>query len=362
MATRTIAVELEAAVAEAKGASAIMRKVANGDATTEVPTESGRVPSIARWFAKLNEMTGGALDDVKQDISLLSTALTNSFDTLSRTKMSVGDYGLGSTGVPAPSGNDMNAALPTGLYGWGGNFPGAPKANIGGEYLNLRGAATRACQIAASHDTDEVWFRRLSDDWKTWRSFVLAGDFGIGSGGNGIVALADANATIRSGKYLVYPTTANGPGVYGTLDMSYYDPTNWTQLVISTPDRTLYARSCINGNIQGWKRVDPELISNANGFAVKFSDGTMICAGALTGQLVTNLAIGSVFTSAESKLYFPVAFIAQPNVSLTAVNPVNFTCWATNGRILADSVNAVLYSPGATGTAQVSYIAMGRWK
>ncbi len=69
MATDTIAVQLEAAVSETQAASAIMRQVANGDANTQVTTESGPVPSIAKWFATLDERTEGALDEVKGQLT-----------------------------------------------------------------------------------------------------------------------------------------------------------------------------------------------------------------------------------------------------------------------------------------------------
>ncbi|MEG2042516.1 MAG: hypothetical protein RR068_15590, partial [Hafnia sp.] len=44
---------LEAATEKAEDASRIMHDVANGDASTEVPTESGPTPSVKKWFQDL---------------------------------------------------------------------------------------------------------------------------------------------------------------------------------------------------------------------------------------------------------------------------------------------------------------------
>lgn len=64
----TLTDRLEAATQKAENGSAIMHAVANGDATTEVPTESGPVPSINKWFADLNNRTSGAVGQVQADL------------------------------------------------------------------------------------------------------------------------------------------------------------------------------------------------------------------------------------------------------------------------------------------------------
>lgn len=61
----TLTDRLEAATLKAENGSAIMHAVANGDATTEVPTESGPVPSINKWLADLNDRTSGAVGQVE---------------------------------------------------------------------------------------------------------------------------------------------------------------------------------------------------------------------------------------------------------------------------------------------------------
>lgn len=64
----TLTERLEAATVKAEGASGIMHDVANGGPLIEVPTESGPVPSIAKWFADLNDRTSGAVGQVAADL------------------------------------------------------------------------------------------------------------------------------------------------------------------------------------------------------------------------------------------------------------------------------------------------------
>lgn len=60
----TLADRLSVATDKAEAASQIMHEVVNGDADTEVMTESGPVPSIARTMAQLNDQAEGAVGQV----------------------------------------------------------------------------------------------------------------------------------------------------------------------------------------------------------------------------------------------------------------------------------------------------------
>ena len=64
----SLADRIEASTIKAENASQIMHDVANGDAVTEVPTDSGPVPSIAKWYADLNDRTSGAVGQVAADL------------------------------------------------------------------------------------------------------------------------------------------------------------------------------------------------------------------------------------------------------------------------------------------------------
>lgn len=77
----TLTDRLEAATQKAENASAIMHDVANGDAATEVPTESGPVPTINKWYADLNDRTSGAVGQVKGELLQVAEALAITTDT-----------------------------------------------------------------------------------------------------------------------------------------------------------------------------------------------------------------------------------------------------------------------------------------
>lgn len=64
----SLADRIAASTVKAENASAIMHDVANGGPAAEVPTESGPVPSIQKWFADLNDRTSGAVGQVQQEL------------------------------------------------------------------------------------------------------------------------------------------------------------------------------------------------------------------------------------------------------------------------------------------------------
>lgn len=69
MPTPSLNDRITAATGKAENASQIMHDVANGGAAVEVLTESGLVPSIAKWFADLNDSTDGAVGQVAADLA-----------------------------------------------------------------------------------------------------------------------------------------------------------------------------------------------------------------------------------------------------------------------------------------------------
>lgn len=197
---------------------------------------------------------------------------------------------------------------------------------------------------------------------------MKVGDFGIGSKGEQVLTITDANILMPSGKYRVYPETANGPGVYGTLEWSYYDPTNWTQLVLATTNLGTYKRSCINGAIQPWINIDGEVVSNANGMATKLPDGTMVCycnnkpSGAATNQPAPGSGIffdnGIAFT-------WPVPFVGTPPKVSVVSEPrtVFFGLAGLNAAPTLTGVSDVRFVSFASGASgNINAIAIGRWK
>ena len=115
------------------------------------------------------------------------------------------------------------------------------------------------------------------------------------------------------------------------------------------------------------KSMQTEIIANANGTAVKFADGTMICTLNIT---VIDQAIDTKY--GDTALYyktrewtFPASFIEKPAVTCSMFK------WGTSGSwggvYGINNSNATLigydfYSRAAGTSVNISAIAVGRWK
>ena len=111
-----------------------------------------------------------------------------------------------------------------------------------------------------------------------------------------------------------------------------------------------------------------ETIVNANGTAIKFPDGTMICRNTMTFESVNiNNVWGAMYDNATilNLGNFPVAFISKPTVTANVIKP------GANGVI--ENIEATtetkvggcyVMRPTTTTNVQISinYIAVGRWK
>ncbi|MFJ2456065.1 hypothetical protein ACIOWK_30910 [Pseudomonas protegens] len=276
-----------------------------------------------------------------------------------------GDFGFGGD-APAPPARDFNGRIGSGFYGWAGSYAGAPRTDVNGEFLMLQGSAVaqRATQLALSHDSDEAWFRRDTSGWQPWKKLLMQGNFGVGS--TSLEACADANVVAASGTLLIYPGTTNGPGVYGTLATSFYDKgsANWTQLALASTGNGMFYRGCVNGGIQPWMRINEEFIANANGSAIKFSDGTMICwGGSSTLQTTSNQVAPSVFVGNAEVLTFPVPFASIGMVTASVAYSANAYCWGAVGEgNNLTQCRIIGISHAANAQYYARYTAVGRWR
>lgn len=107
-------------------------------------------------------------------------------------------------------------------------------------------------------------------------------------------------------------------------------------------------------------------VTNANGTAIKYPDGTMICHNKdlLPAEITTDTLYGSIYATAVGSNIktFPVAFIDLPIVSCSPR--------LTSGRILGavdfltttTSFDYMLSGSSSLGKAIPYYMAIGRWK
>lgn len=109
----------------------------------------------------------------------------------------------------------------------------------------------------------------------------------------------------------------------------------------------------------------PTTVTNENGTAIKFYDGTMICTKKCMFENVTTTANGAIFISPQQAIGdFALPFIDIPTMTLSKIG--NNGGWVFNHTQLTKSSAGYVFF--ATTTAQSSktfgchLIAIGRWK
>ncbi len=109
-----------------------------------------------------------------------------------------------------------------------------------------------------------------------------------------------------------------------------------------------------------------DTVSNSNGTALKFADGTMICYGKRTWTgLNNNVVVGGLYyTGILSLGDYPTPFIEVPCVYINAcVGPYNIMEY--NCRNSLTSIGDCFLANGTSRNNQsstVCYIAIGKWK
>lgn len=103
--------------------------------------------------------------------------------------------------------------------------------------------------------------------------------------------------------------------------------------------------------------------SNANGFYVRWADGTQMCRWISATPYTLNNAFAAPITgSAVIPLNFPVPFVGLPSVIPAAQSTANSYAWAVGeGSVSTTSFAMRLLSMNATTTAYATYTAWGRW-
>ncbi|WAK44877.1 knob domain of R1 and R2 pyocin [Pseudomonas phage PseuP_224] len=278
-------------------------------------------------------------------------------------RVKTGDFGLGGQLAPDVS---ANAAIDTRFYR---AYNDADSANLGlTAGIHLQRDLDRNAEISLNWLDESMQFR-ISNSMGArgkWQKLVRVGDFGIGS--TSVPTLTDLNVFSGSGTYRFGSAAVNTPAaIFGTVQVAMYDQTNWTQLVIGTSSpEVLFTRACVNGAIQPWQRQYTEVITNANGTATKFPDGTMICRTARKESGAASNAIGSgLFSSNGVSFQWPVAFVGDAPTAIPSSESysVGFSWAALNTAPTLTGAPDVRIVSTATGAlAKVTVLALGRWK
>ena len=133
--------------------------------------------------------------------------------------------------------------------------------------------------------------------------------------------------------------------------------------------------------LQSIKNMQIETITNENGIAIKYPDGTMICRTTLSKEKFLNsetLSISvqgiTIYRSAAPVWNFPVSFI-DANIQISITTDTSFSgsrlaFGRVNGNLTKSSVEIQLLGLedftanklGYTNLNKVYIIAIGRWK
>lgn len=222
----------------------------------------GDTPRVAN--TKINDMTEELyrLTGDKVDKVAGKWLSSNDYTMPEKTKLAAlidaRNYGIGAA---APQSTNIYQIKQGGITSWNQETAGRPPAAGSGQLLSMAGGSNGEFSsfIATSFAEDRVWFSRINGTERSaWRQFVLVGDYGYGSdprldaAADQIGYIPDISVVRPNGKFRVSPATVGGPGVYGTLDMNWYDATNWTMVVQATDASVLAVKGCVNGTATGW--------------------------------------------------------------------------------------------------------------
>lgn len=225
---------------------------------------------------------------------------------------------------------------------------------------------TRQAILAAAEAFDAVTYASASD------LLAQAGVYAAAASSAATAASADAATAAQAALDAVAALTSKLDKTANLSDLTNVAAartslglgTAATRAALGTAG-SLYSRDSIIGAVGQVGGVPTgaiiEVVTNANGTAVKFADGTMICTRTLS-NVTTSSTQGSLFFSAPQTGLWAVAFASPPVVAVTAHSATVAHCWAGSTIRSATGFSAlVLFSTVNTATCGADIVAVGRW-
>lgn len=113
----------------------------------------------------------------------------------------------------------------------------------------------------------------------------------------------------------------------------------------------------------GNQLVEVEKVTGTNGTAIKYSDGTMICYGAITQTINISTSYEGAYFAGINDVSFPVSFNSNPTISVTLFQN-NTLLSATISSIHTDKFSTYVWKSQSKNNVSVTlhYQAIGRWK
>lgn len=225
-------------------------------------------------------------------------------------------------------------------------------------------------------------FNERADDFFAWFPDAVA-EFDEASFRRGMLLIDNSNSEGAPNNVTVDLPSWNGYSYGGQGFRFFAEADNTGNFTVTQSDggsvfsaRTITGAQLPAGFIQAGKLyetyIDPatglyhvrrplERITNANGTALRFEDGTQICYHAFNSSGGPTTAAGSIFNSADDTWTFPAAFVSTTNLSVRG-NGGFSTRWAGFGSLGTTRVAVRQFQ--ATSTAAVALLrvmAIGSW-
>jgi hypothetical protein len=104
----------------------------------------------------------------------------------------------------------------------------------------------------------------------------------------------------------------------------------------------------------------PEVISNSNGRAVRYADGTQICTASITQTQGVTTAAGALFAYATSEVWtYPAPFISSP---FPTIGTNTLGRWGTASLISTTQLNYTFHAPISSASLNPArLVATGTW-
>lgn len=343
------------------------------DGGGKVQTVAGVDPDAAGDIPKAQLATALGVDD-KVDKVAGKGLSSNDFTTTEKTKLSTlvnpASYGVGG---PAPLVDNIYQVKDGGITYWNQATTGRPPTGVQGNLISMTGGLNGSAStfIATSLDEDKVFFSRVNGSTRApWKQFVLQGDYGVGAMDNApFVGLAQNPDLYRTGgTYFGQFNVTPAGTVTGFLTVSAGSgPSACAQSFHESSSNRTYKRIQEGGTWSTWERTFVETITNANGTAIKFPDGTAICWFSKGPTITTVTAIGSGFQSAAVTRYtYPISFVGgvesisiAPHVMYVS-GPSQAWCTLSSKTTTYCDVIALGFQSGIE--VRTGFLAIGRWK
>lgn len=356
----------------------------------KVQTVAGVEADAGKDIPKAQLATALGVDD-KVDKEVMDTALgnkvdkvagkglsSNDFTTTEKTKLSTlvnpAAYGVGG---PAPLVDNIYQVKDGGITYWNQATTGRPPTGGQGNLISMTGGLNGSAStfIATSLDEDKVFFSRVNGVTRApWKQFLLSGDYGLtdtlkrSPNGTNIDNLPNYTQKV----WITPDGGSGGPlaGQHWIVEHTVLTDTGYALQQAQCLDSVhpgIYTRTQLAGVWSSWIPSGIQTITNANGTAVKFPDGTAICWFTKGPTITTGTAIGSGFQSAAATRYtYPISFVGAAESISVAPHVVYVSgssqAWCTLSSKTATYCDVIALGFQSGIEVRTGFLAIGRWK